>query len=281
MNAIYLSTDFTDNTMNAIYFSTDFTDNTMNAIYFSTDFTDNTMNAIYFSTDFTDNTMNAIYFSTDFTDNTMNAIYLSTDFTDNTMNAIYLSTDFTDNTMNAIYFSTDFFYCGYRTMLSDGDSVAFNAVANAKSYGDDHPISKVECVNHVHKRMGTALRKLAKEEKLGGKGHGRLTLQKCNKLQGYFRGAVLNNQGCEDELRNAVWASSFHCISTDEHPHHLRCPPGPHSWCFFQRALAHGLLLPSSSAFDMMVALTRFFLPRVPHIWMSGANPLQTPRAWF
>ena len=37
----------------------------------------------------------------------------------------------------------------------------------------------------------------------------------------------------------------------------------------------------SSSAFDMMAALTRFFLPRVPHIWMSGANPLQTPRAWF
>ena len=125
-------------------------------------------------------------------------------------------------------------------MLSDGDSVAFNAVANAKPYGDERPISKLECVNHVHKRMGTALRKLAKEEKLGGKGHGRLTLQKCDKLQGYFRGAVLNNRGSEDELRNAVWASWFHCISTDEHPHHLRCPPGLHSWCFFQRALAHG-----------------------------------------
>ena len=37
----------------------------------------------------------------------------------------------------------------------------------------------------------------------------------------------------------------------------------------------------SSSAFDMMVALTRFFLPWVPHIWMSGTNLLQTPRAWF
>ena len=37
----------------------------------------------------------------------------------------------------------------------------------------------------------------------------------------------------------------------------------------------------SSSTFDMMVALTRFFLPWVPHIWMSGTNPLQTPRAWF
>ena len=30
----------------------------------------------------------------------------------------------------------------------------------------------------------------------------------------------------------------------------------------------------------MMVALT-IFLPWVPHIWMSGTNPLQTPRAWF
>ena len=37
----------------------------------------------------------------------------------------------------------------------------------------------------------------------------------------------------------------------------------------------------SSSAFDMMVALTRSFLLWVPHIWMSGTNPLQTPRAWF
>ena len=37
----------------------------------------------------------------------------------------------------------------------------------------------------------------------------------------------------------------------------------------------------SSSAIDMMVALTRSFLPWVPHIWMSGTNPLQTPRAWF
>ena len=30
-----------------------------------------------------------------------------------------------------------------------------------------------------------------------------------------------------------------------------------------------------------MVALTRSSLQRVPYDWMSGANPLQTPRAWF
>ena len=37
----------------------------------------------------------------------------------------------------------------------------------------------------------------------------------------------------------------------------------------------------SSSAFDVMVALTRSSLPWVLHTWMSGTNPLQTPRAWF
>ena len=37
----------------------------------------------------------------------------------------------------------------------------------------------------------------------------------------------------------------------------------------------------SSSAFDVMVTLTRSSLPWVPHTWMSGTNPLQTPRAWF
>ena len=37
----------------------------------------------------------------------------------------------------------------------------------------------------------------------------------------------------------------------------------------------------SSSAFNVMVALTRSSLPWVPHTWMSGTNPLQNPRAWF
>ena len=36
-----------------------------------------------------------------------------------------------------------------------------------------------------------------------------------------------------------------------------------------------------SSAFDVMVALTRSPLLWVPHTWMSGTNPLQIPRAWF
>ena len=39
--------------------------------------------------------------------------------------------------------------------------------------------------------------------------------------------------------------------------------------------------LSSSSAFDVMVALTRSSLPWVPRTWMSGTDLLQTPRVWF
>ena len=39
--------------------------------------------------------------------------------------------------------------------LSDGDSKAYNAVVKLDVY--DMPIVNEECVNHVHKRMGTAL----------------------------------------------------------------------------------------------------------------------------
>ena len=41
----------------------------------------------------------------------------------------------------------------------------------------------------------------------------------------------------------------------------------------------------SSSGFDVMVVSTRtsksILSPGVPHSWMSGTDPLQTPRAWF
>ena len=42
--------------------------------------------------------------------------------------------------------------------------------------------------------------------------------------------------GDEDSMRSRVWATLFHCMSTDDDSHHTRCPQ---SWCFFyQQALA-------------------------------------------
>ena len=48
----------------------------------------------------------------------------------------------------------------YTTLLSDGDSKAFAAVKALDVYGPDVSIDKEDCVNHVSKRMGTALRNI-------------------------------------------------------------------------------------------------------------------------
>lgn len=48
----------------------------------------------------------------------------------------------------------------YVHFLGDGDSKSFDAVCQKKPYGEDVVIDKLECVNHVKKRMGTRLRLL-------------------------------------------------------------------------------------------------------------------------
>lgn len=51
----------------------------------------------------------------------------------------------------------------YVNFLGDGDSKGYNAVVACKPYGEDVTISKLECVNHIQKRMGSRLRKLKKD----------------------------------------------------------------------------------------------------------------------
>ena len=50
----------------------------------------------------------------------------------------------------------------YTALVSDGDTNTYKAICNAKPYGDDIEIIKIECVNHVGKRMGRALTDLVK-----------------------------------------------------------------------------------------------------------------------
>jgi hypothetical protein len=105
-------------------------------------------------------------------------------------------------------------------------------------------VTKRDCVNHADKRMGTALRKVVKEKKLGGQGVGRLTNVKASKIQLYYGRAIRGNLNSVEQMRNAIWASFFHSISTNESPHHARCPQGPESWCIFNKAEALGLPVP-------------------------------------
>ncbi|XP_025097592.1 uncharacterized protein LOC112565918 [Pomacea canaliculata] len=127
----------------------------------------------------------------------------------------------------------------YTSMLSDGDSTAHLALTTAKVYGSTE-IKKLECVNHCHKRMGAALRKKSTEDNLKGRKYGALTKKTCTKLQDYYKFAINKHLGDPEEMRRAIWATLLHCMSTDEEPHHLRCPDGPDSWCFYKKAIAAG-----------------------------------------
>lgn len=125
----------------------------------------------------------------------------------------------------------------YVEMLSDGDSSAHKAVCELRPYSETE-VTKLDCVNHAHKRMGTALRKLSKDQRLGGRGVGRLTDAKCDSLQNFYRGAILENMPNIDNMRKAIWSGLYHSMSTDAEPHHRQCPTGENSHCWYQRALA-------------------------------------------
>ena len=131
----------------------------------------------------------------------------------------------------------------YTIMLCDGDSKSFDAVVQEKPYGDQITIEKEDCINHVAKRMGTALRNLvsetkAQKESISGKG--KLTQEKIVKIQNYYGRAVKDNAGDIDMSRKRIYAILFHLSSSDQHPKHMHCPTGEKSWCFWQRACAKG-----------------------------------------
>jgi len=160
----------------------------------------------------------------------------------------------------------------YTTILSDGDAKTFKRLSEMEVYGPDVTIEKEECVNHVAKRMKTALLKLAAEGKkrgvvLGGQGHGKLTGTTIKKLAGYYDNAIRSNRGNLEGMREAVFASFFHTISTDEDPHHTHCPEGATSWCFYQKALAKGEE-PGSHHENVHTALSREVASHVKDVYL-------------
>ena len=67
----------------------------------------------------------------------------------------------------------------------------------------------------------------------GGKGYGKLTSTAIVQLQNYYGRAIWSHPIDLEGMRNAVFASLLHALSTDDH-----CPAGASSWCFFRRAVA-------------------------------------------
>lgn len=133
----------------------------------------------------------------------------------------------------------------YVSYIGDGDARTYSAVVSAQPYGKDQTVSKIECVGHIQKRMGTRLRKLKQAKTKEGKsigGKGRLTDPKIDLLTVYYGNAIRANKDCLDDMRKAIWAIYFHTRSTDAEPLHTFCPAGSDSWCKYQIASSNGTL---------------------------------------
>ena len=132
----------------------------------------------------------------------------------------------------------------YTTMLSDSDARIFKHLSSLQVYGDVE-LQKEECIDHVAKRLGTALRKLAASGKkagvtLGGRGNGKLKQTTINKLTAYYGKAVRGHPNDVNGMQSAILATFEHVISTDDNPQHDHCPVEVDSSCFYQKALATG-----------------------------------------
>ena len=151
-------------------------------------------------------------------------------------------------------------YTGY---IGDGDSKSFSSIKASNPYANKD-ILKYECVGHVQKRMGTALRKLkaqkGKQKLKDGKtigGLGRLTNAKIDKLQVYYGLAIRRHKHDLEGMKKEVWAGLCHSASSDENPQHQNCPKGPNTWCKYNLALLekkpykHPCPLPSAIADEL------------------------------
>jgi hypothetical protein len=172
----------------------------------------------------------------------------------------------------------------YLNVVSDGDTKTLPTLQNhfPPIYGQNYEIKKEECINHVAKRMGTALRNLKKNYKpgemhIGGKGKGKLTDAIISKLQGYYSKAIKENIGTTvSTMKDAVLATFYHTISTDVSPLHSKCPLSATSWCFYNKSRFLGQT-PGSHNDNMKTVLNREVAQQIKPVYekLSDTNLLE------
>ena len=66
----------------------------------------------------------------------------------------------TDGVVEVFLNSDDMYNLKYTTYVGDAESSSLGCVSETtKKYGSDYSVKKEDCIYHVHKRMGTAMRK--------------------------------------------------------------------------------------------------------------------------
>lgn len=140
----------------------------------------------------------------------------------------------------------------YTIVISDFNSSAYIAVKNLHdgngSYGEENQIAKEECINHVSKRLGTALRKFSNQvstevtvdgSKKRKKSHGdRIRLTERNHVPHAALWDRCKRGTFSAEMRDDILSSFYHHFSSDENSSHHLCPATKDSWCFY-KALAN------------------------------------------
>ena len=123
----------------------------------------------------------------------------------------------------------------YIKYLGDGDTKAFDHVRKANPYGSEVDIQKIECINHVSKRVGRKLRSM-KNRLLDDKkklfGLKRINKGVIKKLQSYYSKAIRDNIGNFDGMKKAVWATYYHHSMPNSKSGHRFCPEN--DWCFYK-----------------------------------------------
>ncbi|GFW03003.1 uncharacterized protein TNCV_156231 [Trichonephila clavipes] len=111
----------------------------------------------------------------------------------------------------------------YTTLLSEGDSKSFLELKERNVYRSATQIKKEECINHVSKRLGAALRQTVKDWRvkgvtLGGKKRGSLKEETIKKLTRYYTNVMRKNKGDVEAMKTAIYATLFHfaCYRPEE-----------------------------------------------------------------
>ena len=121
-------------------------------------------------------------------------------------------------------------------------------------------------VGHIQKRIGTALRKLVRDNKgrkladgKGVDGKGRLTKVQIDKMQNYYGMAIRKNSDNLKGMQNDIWAIYHHMIKANSSPlseQHKYCPKGSGSWCKYWKDRFNG-----SKTYDDDTRLPTVFQP--------------------
>ena len=121
----------------------------------------------------------------------------------------------------------------------------------AAKFGHGYEIIKEECVGHVQKRLGTALRryknntkgkKLSDGKPIGGRG--RLTDKIIDRMQNYYGNAIRGNKGNVEGMKTSIKAIQHHMIKNESSTldeQHQYCPKLSDTWCKYWKDKQDGI----------------------------------------